>query len=418
MANLIREIRFALTESIVRWTLLLAFMLSGFSLANGLYEVRQQESQLATLKSEAQKDQAYVLPQQGDAGGAAYYMLHLTYDPPSELAFAALGLRDELPWKHRVKMLALEGQIYEADQSNPELAYLGKLDFNYLVSILLPLLIIGLLYDLDARERRESRYELLCASSRRGKGVLFDRAFARVVLLFLVIIVPFLIALLISGAKFYSGFLVLAPVLLHALFWLVICRVVTSRKIEGITAAAILFGTWLVVTSLVPVVGKSAVERWVEVPNGGEILLTQRETVNDAWDLPKQATMSRFLEVHPEWRDYAGIEGSFEWKWYYAFQQVGDQQVEPMSTALSQRIAGRDARMGWVSALSPPLMVDRWLTKSAETDITQHMRYIACVRDFHAELRRFHYPMLFGREVYSVEAMDELPQFSPCVVQN
>ena len=145
MADLVREIRFCLNENVVRWTLLIAFLLAGLSLVNGLLAVEHQEAQLTTLKAETAADQAYVLPSQGDVGSAAYYMFHLTYDPPSDLAFVSLGSRYELPWKHRLRMLALEGQIYENDPGNPELSYLGKLDFAYLISIVLPLLLIGLL---------------------------------------------------------------------------------------------------------------------------------------------------------------------------------------------------------------------------------------------------------------------------------
>ena len=187
-------------ESRSNGPLVIAFALSGLSLVNGLLAVKHQEAQIDILQTETAADQAYVLPAQSDAGSAAYYIFHVTYDPPSELAFVALGSRYELPWKHRLRMLALEGQIYENDPGNPELSYLGKLDFAYLVSIVLPLLLIGLLFDLDARERRESRLELLNATSRSGERVLAYRAGARALLLFIATIVPFLIVLLFSNA--------------------------------------------------------------------------------------------------------------------------------------------------------------------------------------------------------------------------
>jgi len=70
----------------------------------------------------ANEDRDHSLASQSDAGGAAYYAFHFTYDPPSSLAFVSRGIRDDLPWKHRVRMLALEGQIYETDSGNPELS--------------------------------------------------------------------------------------------------------------------------------------------------------------------------------------------------------------------------------------------------------------------------------------------------------
>jgi len=415
MADLVREIRFCLNENVVRWTLLIALVLSGLSLTNGLLDVKHQKAQIEFLKAETAADQSYVLPSQGDAGSAAYYIFHLTYDPPSELAFAALGMRDELPWKHRLRMLALEGQIYESDPGNPELSYLGKLDFAYLVSMVLPLLLIGLLFDLDARERRESRLELLYATSRSGERVLLYRACARALLLFVTITAPFLIALVLSNAAPVSGLSVVLAVAVHILFWLCICRIVTSSNVESVAAAAILFGLWLLFTTLVPVVGKYTTEQLVEVPDGGNILLTQRETVNDAWDLPAEATMNPFIEEHPEWQGRTAVaEEGFEWKWYYAFQQVGDQVAEPLSTALYEGIANRDQQMGLVSLFSPPLLIERWLNRVAETDVTRHLEYVDCAREFHSDLRHFHYQMLFGDEEFSEQIMTQLPQFTPC----
>ena len=414
MTDLVREIRFCLNERVVRWTLLTAILLSGLSVINGQLAVKQQEAQLGFLKAETAEDQSYVLPSQGDPGSAAYYIFHLTYDPPSDLAFAALGMRDELPWKHRVRMLALEGQIYENDPGNPELSYLGKLDFAYLVSILLPLMLIGLLYDLNARERRESRLELLYATSQKGERVLLYRALARALLLFASLIIPFLVAVILTAAPVGLSLNIAIAVFLHILFWLGVSRIVARNTNEGVTAAVTLFGIWLVLTSIVPVIGKYAAERLSRVPDGGEILLVQRETVNDAWDLPKDATMDPFIERHPEWQGQKVDEEAFDWMWYYAFQQVGDQVAEPLSDALNRGIADRDRFMGMVSFVSPPLLVDRWLSRAAKTDVAQHLQYVQCVRDFHSELRHFHYPMLFNEEPYSQDKMMELPQFTPC----
>ena len=168
-------------------------------------------------------------------------------------------------------------------------------------------------------------------------------------------------------------------------------------------------------TTLIPVVGKFAAEQLVEVPDGGNILLTQRETVNDAWDLPAEATMDPFVEEHPEWQGRTAIpEKGFEWKWYYAFQQVGDQVAAPLSTALYEGIANRDRQMGMVSLFSPPLLIERWLNRAAKTDVTRHLEYVDCAREFHSELRHFHYQMLFGDKEFSEQIMTQLPQFTPC----
>jgi ABC-2 type transport system permease protein len=46
--------------------------------------------------------------------------------------------------------------------------------------------------------------------------------------------------------------------------------------------------------------GRAAIDRAVPLPSGADIIMTQREAVNDAWDLPKAATMDAFVEHHPQ----------------------------------------------------------------------------------------------------------------------
>ena len=410
-----REFIFAWRDQACRWTSLLALGLSICALILGSAEINHQHEELSGLKAAVSKEREQALADRTDPGDIAYQVFHLTYDEPTSLAFAAVGLRDELPWKHRLRMLALEGQIYETDTGNPELAALGQLDFAFLISMLLPLFAIGLLFDLQAKERRAGRYELLCATSIFGERLFLIRAALRSIVLLFALALPFGYMATIHKVPLPSGLGVLAAILLHILFWMLVCYAITKRQVGGVTAALILLGIWIFFAVVVPVLGKARVDEQISVPHGGDILLTQRETVNAAWDLPKSSTMKPFLATHPEWVVHAQIDRPFEWKWYYAFQQVGDQAAAPISEALYAGMSTKDEAMGRIAWLSPPLLTYRTLTTLARTDVPQHLHYIHCARDFHASLRQFYYPMLFGKEAFSLEEfIPQLPRFEPC----
>ena len=124
--------------------------------------------------------------------------------------------------------------------------------------------------------------------------------------------------------------------------------------------------------------------------------------------------MTPFIKQYPEWANEATVDQPFAWKWYFAFHQVGDQTVAPLSEELRQGTRQRDEAMNLVSLASPSLRTSRVLSRLAETDIASFQRYNQCVRQFHAQLREFHYPMLFGRTEYSKEQMQQLPTFVPC----
>ena len=144
-------------------TVVAGFLMATLAVGLGLRDVVLQQEEITSLQSSTLEDLKSTLADQPDAGSAAYYGFRFVYDPPSELAFAAQGVRDQLPWKHRIRMLALEGQIYEHDSGNPELAQSGRIDYAFLVSVLAPLLIILMLHDLVDHERRGNRLDLLAA---------------------------------------------------------------------------------------------------------------------------------------------------------------------------------------------------------------------------------------------------------------
>ena len=150
-----REVAFLSRDRSVWVWWLVVVCLSALAVSAGLSEVSQQKASIARLVEADRADRMAVLKAQKDWGGAAYYSFHFTFDPPSDFAFAALGRRDDAPWKHRVRMLALEGQIHERDAGHPVLALTGRFDFAFLAAFVLPLL-VALAHALFARYRPRS----------------------------------------------------------------------------------------------------------------------------------------------------------------------------------------------------------------------------------------------------------------------
>ena len=411
-----RELNHALKEPALRWLVLIAFSLSTIALLIGALTISHQKDMVLRLEAAVTAEQLLTIKDKTDPGDIAYNLFHLTFDPPTDLAFIALGQRNERPWLHRLRMLALEGQIHETNDSNPEILILGQLDFTFFLSVLVPLIIISLLFDIEGRERREGRYELICAASPLGSRVFHIRAAVRSLLLSAAIILPLIAAAISNDLTILAFLSVLGLIFFQIVLWVIFCRIVTYIIPEAVTAALSLVTLWLLFTVLTPIIGKTAVENSLPVPNGGTILLTQRETVNAAWDLPKETTMDAFIHIYPEWKAQATIHRPFEWKWYYAFQEMGDQAAQPKSWALYQGMTDRHEAMALVALLSPALFIERAMTELAGTDVLQHLRYVQCARAFHADLRHFYYPYLFNEKAMSENDLAQLPEFEPCAI--
>lgn len=406
-----REFRFMLRDAALRAWLVVAMLLSAFSVAAGLHEVSAQRATISQLVEADRADRLAQLAKQLDWGSAAYYAFHLTYDPPSRFAFAALGERDTMPWKHRIRMLAVEGQIHEADVGNPELSLAGRLDFSFVAAFLLPLLIIVGLHDLRSRERQAGRHDLLVSIS--GSGLWAVRAALRGMALGSCILLPMIVGGALAGSAPATLLAASAVVMAHALFWSWLSLACSALSRSSAVILAILIAAWWALAALVPAGSRAWVELSEPVPHGAEIAMQQRETVHGAWDLPKEDTMTAFTRAYPEWAGQAAVKLPFEWKWYYAFQEVGDLSVADVSRTYRRGIAERDRLAGRLAWLSPPALTARYLQRLANTDVTASLRYLERLRDFHASLREFHYPKVFRDEPFDRTRLTDLPTYVP-----
>ncbi|TQV75055.1 DUF3526 domain-containing protein [Aliikangiella marina] len=415
MNHLSREWRFMFQQRYVVVLLLCSFLVSTFSIATGLTEVSEQRQTIERLKKADKIDRAEVQSKYDDPGMLAYYSFHLTYSEPSNLAFAALGERDTYPWKHRIRMLALEGQIYESDAQNAELAQAGKIDFAFVISALSPLLIILLFHDLFANERNGGRYDLLISTTRSSYAFWGARITVRVVALYLALLLPFYCGAYLSDASLFDVFQISFWCSVYFIFWVLLSVFWGRRSTSAPKVASRLIGIWVLFAFIIPILGNLLVNQLVNSPKGSEILLTQREAVNDAWDLPVETTMNAFIATHPNYEAHTEVGNSFEWKWYYAFQQVGDQVAAPLSQDYRKAGIKKHRLAGYVAFLSPPMFIQKRLSRLADTDAIAAIEYESQIRRFHHSLRLSYYPWLFSVEPFDKSLLNRLPTYEQSI---
>jgi ABC-2 type transport system permease protein len=407
-----REAKFMVRDRAVLVWMMVVFILSSLAVWSGIDSVEHQSASIERLQEADREDRMLQLSQVKSWGSAAYYGFYLTHDEPSDFAFASMGQRDLLPWKHRVRMLALEGQIYERDTGNPLLALVGRLDFAFVAVFVLPFVLIMLLYDLRAGERVSGRHDLLVAVAGRDASFWLIRAFIRALSIFFCLVIPLFIAGLIAETSLTTLLLASLFVFVYTIFWTLLCYWFAAWRLSASVILVALAGVWITLAVIVPAAGRMSIDRMVPIPSGADILMTQREAVNDAWDLPKATTMNAFWERYPEWNEYKLKEGSFDWSWYYAFQQVGDQKTEPLTMAYREGRLERDRLAGIFSLLAPPILLERSLQALAKTDFSAAITYEDRVRDFHKELRDFYYQKMFREEAFDNKLLKYLPVFA------
>jgi ABC-2 type transport system permease protein len=392
------ELRLFLRQRVALPALLLMVLLTGAAVAAGLSEIARQNDAIARIQPQQTEDVAAIakwVSKEGDAGNAAYYTFHATWDAPSTLAFAAIGQRDIAPYILRVRALGLEGQLYESENYNAELALPGRFDWAFVLTYLAPLFLIVLLHDLKSGEREAGRMGLLSAMARQESGLWRRRILLRLVLLFTAVALPLLIGAIISGTSAAHIGAVLLMTAAYLLFWMLIAMLIWRWQLSSVANAAALAASWLVLTLILPALAHLAINSAIPVDQGVELTLAQREAVHDGWDKPKDETMQAFFKAHPEWKDTKPVDGGFHWKWYYAFQHVGDLAVTDKVQSYRGGLKSRDLWTKRVGYILPAVGVQTLIHRIARTDLTAQLVYQDRIRIFHAQLRRFYYTYIF-----------------------
>ncbi|TKD53317.1 DUF3526 domain-containing protein [Sphingomonas baiyangensis] len=414
MSLLAHELRLLLRHRLTVAALALLAVLTIAALAAGMAETSRQHAAIAAIPAAQAEDIAAVadyVDQSKDAGSAAYYSFHPTWDAPAPLAFAALGMRDVSPYMLRVRALGLEAQIYDGDTFNPELALPGRFDFAFVLVFLAPLFVIALFHDLVSSEREAGRQRTLDALPNGGKALWRRRTALRFALVWATLALPFTAAALIEGVALPTLLIVLDLIAAYLFFWVGIAALVGRLQWSSVANAATLAATWLVLVLVVPTLANVAINRAIPVDQGAEIALAQREAVNGAWEIPREQTMRRFYASHPQWADSPPLGTEFHYKWYLAFHQNGDASVAGRVQAYRAGLEARDAAgraLGW---LLPSVGVQALLTRLAQTDLTAQLAYQDRVRAFHAQLRDFYYAYLFRDRPFGKADFARAPRF-------
>ena len=393
--------------------LVLLALCAAASVALGLANVAQDRGAIERMLAGQPKETAALKVFVKDPGDGAYYGAQPTWDPPSDLAFAALGSRDIAPAMLRVRALALEGQIYENEAANPELALPGRFDLAFVAVYLAPLVLIALLHDLWSGEREAGRFHALSALPQARWRLWCPRIAVRVVGVLAALLLPFTIGAINSGTTLSRGLAFAGLIMLVVTFWTVVILIVARRGPLSSVNAASLAAVWFALTLVAPAAANLAINAAVAVPDGAALARENREDVHAGWDRPKAATMQRFLALYPDFAPHGQVPPTFSWKWYFAFQHLGDVHVASDSLAYRNGIARRANYGHAVGWLLPPAGLAQAMAALAGTDVTAQLAYQQRIRCYHTRLRAYFYGFLFGDKPFGPDDLEAVPRFEP-----
>jgi len=415
MSNITRELWLLMRSRSALLALVLLVLCGTASVALGLASVARDRAAIDRMLAGHPAEERALSAFVADAGSGAYYGFQPTWDAPSDLAFAALGSRDIAPALLRVRALALEAQIYENEAANPELALPGRFDLAFVAVYLAPLVLIALLHDLWSGEREAGRYHALAALPQARKRLWTARVLVRVGGVLVALLLPFFAGAIIAGTSPLRALGFAGLIVLVVLLWTAIVLLVARRGGRSAVHAASLAAIWFALTLVAPAGANLAINAAVAVPDGAALARENREYVHAGWDRPRDQTMRDFLKLYPRYASGAAIPPTFHWKWYFAFQHLGDRHVAQQSQAYREGIERRAdlARLaGW---LLPPAGLAQAMTQLAGTDVAAQLNYQMRIRAYHQRLREFYYDYLFSEKPFGPEELQRVPRFDPAI---
>jgi ABC-2 type transport system permease protein len=413
MNDLVREAWLLSRNRAALAALLLLAVCAAAAVALGLASVDRDRGAIDRMLAGQPAEEAALAAFVHEPGDGAYYGFQPTWDPPSDLAFAALGSRDIAPAMLRVRALALETQIYENEAGNPELALPGRFDLAFVAVYLAPLVLIALLHDLWSGEREAGRLFALQATPSATRRLWGPRVAVRAGGVLLALLLPFAVGAALSGTALPRALGFAGLLLLVCAFWTIAALLVARRTASSAVNAATLAALWFGLTLVAPAAVGLAINAAVPVPDGAAMARENREEVHAGWDKPKAATMARFIAAYPIFADRAAVPQTFTWKWYFAFQHLGDLHVAAEAQAYRDGIARRAALARAAGWLLPPAGLAQAMAAMAGTDVTAQLAYQQRIRAYHRELREFYYDYLFNDKPFGAADLALVPRWRP-----
>lgn len=413
-----RELELLFKQRSVLWLLAISLCLSGLSVFNGWQNVHHMRTQITHAQHEQKQQHAQQVVEhasQGkiEAGAIGYYMFHHVYRHPVDWSFIALGNLPVTPYIQRIRLLGLQGQLYDGESHHPEYIMLGAFDYAFWLVFFLPLFTIALFHDLKASEHQAHRLVLLQSLLSQPAKFWLMRIALRWVMIVVTFLAPVVIFTLIQSYPWLGLAQVASITVLYSTFWVLLCVLVSMRK-QALNAnlnAMLLTSIWLLICVVLPNLSQLWLHQRYPVQDGSHIAMQHRQLVHNAWDLPKTDTLTPFYKLYPQWQHTPAVNSRFHWKWYFAFQHMADVKVANLVIERETRLRQRDQVTRWLSYVLPSVWAQRELEEIAHTNVQHLLQHRKRVVDFHTALRHTLYPYLFEERPFTPEDIKTLPSF-------
>jgi ABC-2 type transport system permease protein len=340
-----------------------------------------------------------------EIGLLLYYVRFGLVNQIPNLAGLAIGQRDINPSLQSVTIRNLEEQKYATDLMNPMFQMLGNMDFSFVLIYFFPLIIIAFCFNLISEEKEEGTWSLVLSQSNNPLKMLRLKILIRYFSVLLVLILLLIIAKFYMEIPFDSAFLAFILIsILYITFWFALAWLVASFHKNSSQNALILLISWVTLTIVVPAGINAVTVNLYPVPEAFNTVLESRDGYHNKWDMPKEPTVAKFHKHYPQFSQFKHPEAKdYSWLWYYAMQQMGDDEAVTESLNFKEKLKKRNAFSSTARMFFPSIHAQLSLNALSLSDMDNYLNFIEKLENFHEQKRLYFYPKIFADAAASDE---------------
>lgn len=330
--------------------------------------------------------------------------------PPAPLAALAVGQSDVYPGYLKITARHLDALVTGDQIEHPLAVASGHLDLAFLVLFLYPLLIFAVSFDLTASERDRGTLRMVLAQPVSLRDVVAGKMIARVVLLALPVT---LVPALAGGFQLAAVPLLLwtIAVCVYGLIWHGLALIVNARGWSAPANALVLAGVWLMFAIVGPATINLLIAVRYPMPSRVEAAVQARAATQDA-AAQGSRQLGQFLQDHPTSAN-VGRDGMRQFAMLQAARdrQVAD-RLARVDAAFHAQLERQRRLAGWLSVLSPTMVMQEVLLEIAGTSTNRFEHFRAAAEMFQRQWRQYFEPRVLDAATLTPDEISGAPVFA------
>ncbi len=424
------EVRSLAADRIVWVAFAALVLLTGYAVGVGDRFVRAQERQVEEARADeaeryARLSERLEIIAGGGAAGSPFQDPSRPYTlgrsqgqrsatlPPSPFQSIAVGQSDLAPTVVPVSLDGASPRGAREEIENPIHLLSGPLDLAFLITFLLPLLVIALSYDMLSREREGGTLAILLSQPISPGRLVLGKALARWGLLFAVVtgLAWGALALLASPPPGDRFLLWAGAVGLYLAFWIALAALVNVMGSGSARNAVVLSFAWLVFVILVPAAIQAGASLLHPVPSRAELVGAEREATRVVQE-EASAVLARYYEDHPELLPEGSVEEVDFQTRAYAVQDEVNRRTAHLRERYRVQLEGQRGFIRTLRWLSPAILVHHIQLQLAGTGDERLDRFEAELSTVHAEWVAFFGPAIYENRRMTPADLEGIPTWS------